>query len=157
MGVMKTSKPAAMKVMKSQMKTTAMRTARLGVFEIFKGKSGKHFFHLRAANKEIIFQSQAYVSHAGAKYGIASVKRNAVATQFEVRKSKKGDPYFVLNAKGGTGSGKIIGMSETYQGGMGACKSGIKSVIKNAKTAPVVNIKLVIVFVQCHCYWSWHA
>merc|ERR1712157_449047 len=72
------------------------------------------------------------------KAGVASVKKNAKTSQFETRTSKKGDPYFVLHAKGGTGSGDIIGMSETYQGGMAACKNGIASVIKN-KGSPVVS------------------
>jgi len=127
-------KPAAMRV---AMKAATRGHARKGVFEIFEGKGGKHYFRLRAANKEIILQSQGYASSSGAKAGVESVKKNAKASQFEIRKSKKGDPYFVLNAKGGTGSGKVIGMGETYQGGMGSCKHGIKSVIKNAKTAPV--------------------
>ena len=45
-------------------------------FESFKGIDGKYYFHLRAANGEIVLQSQAYASSSSANSGIASVKAN---------------------------------------------------------------------------------
>merc|ERR1712039_1025596 len=118
---------------------TAMKSKAKGKFEIFKGKGGKFYFRLKAANNQIILQSQGYKGMSGATTGVKSVKRNASSKMFEIRKSKKGDPYFVLLAKGGVGSGAIIGSGETYQGGLDKCKKGIASVIKN-KGAPVVEV-----------------
>merc|ERR1712187_596808 len=112
--------------------------------EIFKGKGskapqGKFYFRLRAANTQIILASQAYKNKMGAKTGIASVKKNGTKrSQFIVKKSKKGDPYFVLTAKGGSGAGAVIGHSETYQSHSKVYK-GIKSVMTNA-SSPVVDL-----------------
>ncbi len=46
-------------------------------FELFKGKDGKFYFHLKAANGEIIAASQGYTTKAHAEMGIASVMDNA--------------------------------------------------------------------------------
>jgi len=43
-------------------------------FEIFKGKDGKYYFHLKSANGEIIAQSQGYSSKAHAEAGVAAVQ-----------------------------------------------------------------------------------
>ena len=48
-------------------------------FELYKDRSGKFRFRLKAGNGEIIASSEAYNSKAAAKNGIASVKRNAKA------------------------------------------------------------------------------
>jgi len=113
----------------------------MGKFQVFKGKQGKHYFRLKAGNNQIVLQSQGYTTKAAAKAGVVSVKKNGKSkAQYEIRKSKKGDPYFVLLAKGGTGSGAIIGHSETYQGGMEKCKKGIASVMKNS-TSPVEEVE----------------
>lgn len=80
-------------------------------FETFKGIDGKYYFHLRAANGEIVLQSQAYATKAGANGGIASVKANgANAAHYEVRAAANGQYYFVLKAS----NGQIIGMGEMY-------------------------------------------
>ena len=47
------------------------------VFEIFKDKAGKHRFHLKASNGEIIASSEAYETKQACKDGIDSVKKNA--------------------------------------------------------------------------------
>lgn len=49
----------------------------MGKFEIIKGRDGQYYFHLKAANGEIIAQSQGYVRKSDAKNGIDSVKANA--------------------------------------------------------------------------------
>merc|ERR1712007_211748 len=88
-----------------------------------KGKGGKWYFRLKAGNNQIVLASQAYAAKSGAEKGVASVKKNGkTKANYEVKVSKKGDPYFVLHAKGGTGSGSVIGVSETYQGGVSKCK-----------------------------------
>jgi uncharacterized protein len=48
-----------------------------GVFEIHCDANGKFRFHLKAANGEIIAQSQSYGSKEAAMKGIASIKKNA--------------------------------------------------------------------------------
>ncbi|GGK64271.1 YegP family protein [Nocardia camponoti] len=48
-----------------------------GKFEIFTDTQGKYRFRLKAANGEIIAQSQAYEELEGAKNGIESIRRNA--------------------------------------------------------------------------------
>ncbi|MFD8393658.1 YegP family protein [Streptomyces sp. NPDC059680] len=48
-----------------------------GKFEIFKDKSGKFRFRLKAANGEVIAASEGYESKASCQNGIASVMKNA--------------------------------------------------------------------------------
>jgi uncharacterized protein YegP (UPF0339 family)/menaquinone-dependent protoporphyrinogen IX oxidase len=48
-----------------------------GIFEIHYDANSKFRFHLKAANGEIIAQSQAYKSKQGAKTGIESIMKNA--------------------------------------------------------------------------------
>ncbi|MGO9153668.1 YegP family protein [Mycobacterium sp.] len=48
-----------------------------GKFEISKDKAGKHRFHLKAANGEIIASSEGYKTKAGGENGIQSIKTNA--------------------------------------------------------------------------------
>lgn len=98
-----------------------------GKYEIEKGRGG-YRFNLKAPNGKVILSSETYTTKAGAQTGIASVKANAKAkSHFEERKSRDGDPYFVLKAK----NGEIIGRSETYSSSS-ARQSGIESVQRNA-------------------------
>lgn len=48
-----------------------------GKFEIYKDKSDKYRWRLKAGNGEVIAVGEAYESMASAKNGIESVKRNA--------------------------------------------------------------------------------
>ena len=105
-------------------------------FEIFKGKSGKFYFRLKARNGEIILQSEGYAAKAGAKGGVQSVINNASDdARFEERETKNGDPYFVLKAK----NGEVIGRSEFYKTRQGM-RNGMKSVRNNAKEGVVKDI-----------------
>lgn len=80
-------------------------------FETFKGLDGRHYFHLKASNGQIVLQSQAYTSKASATNGVASVKTNGVVqARFEVRAAADGQFYFVLKAA----NGAVIGRSELY-------------------------------------------
>jgi uncharacterized protein len=54
-----------------------------GKFEITKDHAGKYRFHLKAANGEIIAQSQGYGTKESAKKGIESVKENAPRAKVE--------------------------------------------------------------------------
>jgi len=44
-------------------------------YEAKKAKNGKHYFVLKAANRQVIGQSQMYPDEAGCKKGMAAVKR----------------------------------------------------------------------------------
>ncbi len=80
-------------------------------FQVFHGLDGKYYFHLRAANGEIVLQSQAYTKRASALAGTASVRANGVdATRYQVKDAVNGQAYFVLTAA----NGQVIGVSETY-------------------------------------------
>ena len=48
-----------------------------GKFEVYKDKSKKFRFRLKAGNGEIIASSEAYESKAGCMKGIESVRKNA--------------------------------------------------------------------------------
>ena len=52
-----------------------------GIFEIHADANGKFRFHLKAANGEIIAQSQAYQTKQGAENGIESVRKNAATAK----------------------------------------------------------------------------
>ncbi|EEB80415.1 conserved domain protein [marine gamma proteobacterium HTCC2148] len=85
-------------------------------------------FNLKAANGQIILTSELYESKKAAENGISSVKKNAGNdARFERKVSKKGQPYFSLNAA----NGQSIGKSEMYSGNAGM-ENGIASVKKNA-------------------------
>ena len=44
-------------------------------YEAKQAKNGKHYFVLKAANRQVIGQSQMYPDEAGCKKGMAAVKR----------------------------------------------------------------------------------
>jgi hypothetical protein len=51
-----------------------------GQWEVFKGKTGKYRFRLRAANGQCVAQaSQSYTQKSGALEGIQSIKNNVNA------------------------------------------------------------------------------
>jgi len=80
-------------------------------FQVFRGFDGLYYFHLRAANGEIVLQSQAYTRRASAVAGTQSVIANGTdPNKYEIRYASNGEAYFVLVA----GNGQVIGSSETY-------------------------------------------
>ncbi len=92
-------------------KTAVASAAQGSKFETFKGIDSKQYFHLRASNGEIVLQSQAYSSRAGATTGIASVQANGkLASRYQLREAADGQWYFVLRAS----NGATIGRGETY-------------------------------------------
>ena len=119
----------------------------MGKYVLKEGKSGFHF-NLKAANGEIIANSEIYSSEKSALAGIESVKNNAPVAaledqtkegfeqekhpKFELYKDKKGEFRFRLKAK----NGEIIATGEGYVS-KGGCKNGIESIRKNADS-PVV-------------------
>jgi uncharacterized protein YegP (UPF0339 family) len=107
-----------------------------GKFELKKGASGKFSFNLKAGNGQVIFTSQAYDSKRSASAGIRSVKKNALTdARFERKTASNGQAYFVLTAT----NGQTIGKSQMYSG-LAGMEKGIRSVVKNAPDAPVVDL-----------------
>ncbi len=94
-------------------------------------------FNLKAGNGEIILTSEQYAAREGAANGIESVRQNSAdVASFDVRTAKNGEQYFVLQAK----NKEIIGKSEMYKS-PSSVKRGIASVMRNAPTARVVELK----------------
>ncbi len=104
-----------------------------GKFELKKTSKGQFMFNLKASNGRIILTSELYRDKAGARDGIASVKKNAGRdANYERKTTAKGDPYFVLKAP----NSEVIGKSETYSS-TSAMNNGIASVKENAPGAAI--------------------
>ena len=107
-----------------------------GKFELYKDKAGEYRFRLKAGNGEIIGQSEGYTTKNSALNGIKSVSKNASEEgQYVLKEGKNGKTYFNLKAK----NHQIILSSQGYSSESGA-KSGVKSVMKNAPDAVLVEI-----------------
>ena len=76
-------------------------------FTIFSGADKQYYFRLRAGNGEIILGSEGYVTNAGCRAGIASVKVNAPFDARYERFDKLLNYRFNLKA----GNREIIGVS----------------------------------------------
>jgi uncharacterized protein YegP (UPF0339 family) len=79
-------------------------------FGLITGTDSKTYFHLRAANGEIVLQSQGYSSKSAAKTGISSVRTNGKEEEsFEIVEIDDG-AFFRLKAA----NGQVIGRSEIF-------------------------------------------
>ena len=102
-------------------------------FEIYKDKSGKFRFKLKAANGQTILSSEAYSNKAACENGIKSVRTNSQNdSRYERLTAKNGSPYFNLKAA----NSQVIGNSEMYAGTSGM-ENGIASVKANAPDAAI--------------------
>jgi uncharacterized protein YegP (UPF0339 family) len=107
-------------------------------YEIKKAKNGQFFFHLKAANGEVILSSEMYKQKESADNGIESVKKNSHDEgMFERKQASNGQHYFVLKAP----NHEVIGKSETYSSSSAMLK-GIASVRRNGPGARVVDLTL---------------
>lgn len=81
-------------------------------FEMFQGQDDQVYFHLRAANGEIMLQSEGYVAIGGALNGIESVRTNGrLPERYEVLQASNGEQwYFHLKAA----NHEVIGWGEMY-------------------------------------------
>ncbi len=106
-------------------------------FKLLKSsKNNDYYWHLQAANGEIILQSEGYKTKQGAENGIESVRMNAPHDErYERLDAKSGEFYFVLKAK----NGQVIGSSETYPTKQ-AREVGIAAVKREAPDAPVQDL-----------------
>jgi len=93
-----------------QLRTEAAETGG-AEFAVYEGKDGDSYFHLRAANGEIVLASEGYVDEDGAMGGIETVRTNGRdAKQVEVLAASNGQYFFHVKAK----NGEIVGTSEIY-------------------------------------------
>lgn len=101
-------------------------------FEIFASKD-QFYFHLRAAQGEIILRSEGYTSKQGAQNGIEAVKS---AAPYDSQYAKYSSPtiYFTLQA---LGNNRVIGTSSETYSTITARDKGIASVKANAPGAKV--------------------
>lgn len=98
-----------------------------GKYRLFVGKDEKFYFQLKAANGQVILQSQGYASKAAATNGIHSVQKHCGEDDcFERKEAKDGQHYFCLKAH----NHQVIGMSEMYKQ-PASCENGIASVKAN--------------------------
>ena len=105
-----------------------------GKFVVSKGKNGQDYFVLKAANGQVILQSEGYTTRRACSGGIQSVKKNAgKESAYEVKTAKNGAQYFLVKSA----NGQTIGKSQMYKSASG-CKNGMKSVAANAPDAPVI-------------------
>ena len=102
-------------------------------FETFKGLDNKYYFHARAANGEIVLQSQSYTTNAKAKAGVASVQSNGlVAARYTVLAAVDGRFYFTLKAT----NGQVIARSQLYSTKYSA-ERGVETVMALVKPVSV--------------------
>ena len=105
-------------------------------FEMKKTQSGKFMFNLKAPNGQVILTSEMYESLAATRNGIQSVKKNSQKkANFERKKGKNGQPFFVLKAT----NKEVIGRSEMYASVSSVAK-GIASIMRNAGKARIVQL-----------------
>ena len=99
-------------------------------FQIYTATNKKVYFRLKSGNGQVVLQSQAYKTKAGAKAGAASVKVNARSVKnFEVKKTKSGKYHFNLISK----NKQVVGSSQMYTEKRG-CNNGMNAVKKNASS-----------------------
>lgn len=104
-------------------------------FSIFKGVNNQIYFRLRAANGEIILNSEGYITNQGCRGGISSVKQNAPIEDKYTRIDMINNYRFNLKAA----NGEIIGRSESYTT-IGGREVGIAAVKKDAPDAPIEDL-----------------
>ncbi len=98
------------------------------MFEIYKDKSGKFRFRLKAKNGENICASQSYTTKGACTKGAKSLILNSKKRKsFKVQKNRAGKYFFNVIA----GNNKVIATSQTYKS-ESSLKKGIESVQKNA-------------------------
>jgi uncharacterized protein YegP (UPF0339 family) len=91
-------------------------------YEVKATKAGFNF-NLKAPNGKYVLTSETYSEKRAALKGVESVRKNSQDPgAYEIRRSKRNEPYFVLMAK----NKEIIGKSEMYKTLKG-CRNGIAS------------------------------
>ncbi len=109
-------------------------------FCIFKsGLDGDYYFHLQAANGEIVLSGEGYTTKQSCRDGIISVKLNAGSEQRFERRNSYMNYRFNLHGA----NGKIIARSEGYYSAQNR-DEGIMTVKRLAPTAVVVDATMTV-------------
>jgi uncharacterized protein YegP (UPF0339 family) len=106
-------------------------------FEVLEARNGERFFHLKAANGEVIGTSELYASRSSAERGARTVRAlvkiangtTAAAPRserFELFTGEDGKAYFHLRA----GNGEILLASQGY-GARSSARAGISATLEN--------------------------
>ncbi len=107
-----------------------------GWYEVKQNSKGQYSFVLKAANAEVILQSEQYESKASALNGLASVQKNSPdSKRYELKEAKDGRFFFNLKA----GNHQVIGTSQMYKSETSR-NAGAKSVSANGPTAKVKEV-----------------
>lgn len=102
-------------------------------FTYFKGSNDQFYFNLKAANHEIILQSEGYTGKSSCLKGIASVQKNSqIENHYTIKNASNDEYYFTLKAS----NGEVIGRSETYPQ-KSTCEKGIAAVKKAGVTTTI--------------------
>lgn len=100
-----------------------------GVFEIFKGKDGQHYFRFKLNEGQKIIRSEGYTTKSAAKKRIMAVKRISKLRDSYLRKKTKDNKYyFNIKAK----NGEIVSTSKTYSSKIGR-EGAIYTIIQTCK------------------------
>jgi uncharacterized protein YegP (UPF0339 family) len=107
-----------------------------GKYEIFLGKDQQYYFHLKAANGEIILASEGYTQKHNAEKATESVRLNSQYDDNYLNHiAKDGRDYFVLRAD----NHEVIGTSQMYQSAQARDK-GKESVKTNGLTSSMYDL-----------------
>jgi uncharacterized protein YegP (UPF0339 family) len=80
-------------------------------FELCSGKDGKTYFHLKAANGEVVLAGRGFRTKPETIHAIADVMRyGLLENSFVRRESASGQYFFQLKSP----AGRILGWSEIY-------------------------------------------
>ncbi|RUO66253.1 hypothetical protein SAMN06297229_0255 [Pseudidiomarina planktonica] len=105
-------------------------------YEIFLARNTQYYFRLKAANSEVILQSEGYLSRQGAENGVRSVREHSPHDHYYSRlRSADQQHYFTLKAA----NNEVIGVGETYTTSSSR-DDGIESVKRNGPTAPITYV-----------------
>lgn len=104
-------------------------------FTIFKGSNQQYYFNLKAGNGEKILASEGYLTNAGCRIGISSVKENAPYDSGYERKDGYNNYTFNLRAA----NGEIICRSENYTTRPDR-EDGIKALKRVVLNAPIEDL-----------------
>lgn len=104
---------------------------------VLQSSDNQFTFNLKAAgNADVILTSARYARKESALEGIAAVRKYAHSDdRFRRRRSRRGQPYFVLKAH----NGEVIGRSELYSS-PAAREEGIQTVRAHAPKAHVEDL-----------------
>ena len=107
-----------------------------GKYVIHPAGNAQFHFNLKAVNSEVILTSERYTRKESALAGIEAVRTHSHSEdRFRRRRSKLGQPYFVLKSS----NNEIIGTSEMYSSNA-AREQGIQAVRTQAPKARVEDL-----------------